>query len=90
MMSLLEQMYGSNFPVHAVCLPSTIATVDEVKASFPERTDGQLDEVAIESTQFFKSNNSKIGSYIAAEGLTFDLTQKKKDPFVSTANLFEF
>lgn len=55
----------------------------------PERTDGQLDEVAIESTQFFKSNNSKIGSYIAAEGLTFDLTQKK-DPFVSTVNLFEF
>lgn len=55
----------------------------------PERTDGQLDEMAIESAQFFKSNNSKIGSYIAAEGLTFDLTQKK-DPLVSAVNLFEF
>lgn len=55
----------------------------------PERTDAQLDEVAIESAKFFKLRNSKIGSYIAAEGLTFDLAQKK-DPLVSTVNLFEF
>ncbi|MCH8258161.1 MAG: hypothetical protein IIA75_09735, partial [Proteobacteria bacterium] len=54
----------------------------------PERTDGELDEIAIESAQYFKSKNSKIGSYIAAEGLTFELTAKK-DARVSTLSLLE-
>lgn len=54
----------------------------------PERTDGELDEIAIESAQYFKSKNSKIGSYIAAEGLTFELTEKK-DAGVSTLSLLE-
>ncbi len=54
----------------------------------PERTDAELDEIAIESANYFKSKNSKIGSYIAAEGLTFELTEKK-DPRVSTINLQE-
>jgi len=52
----------------------------------PERTDAELDEIAIESANYFKSNNSKIGSYIAAEGSTFELIEKK-DPRVSTLNL---
>lgn len=54
----------------------------------PDRTDAELDEIAIESARYFKSNNSKIGSYIAAEGLTFDLVAKR-DPLVSSINLFE-
>ena len=54
----------------------------------PERTDGELDEIAIESAQYFKSKNSKIGSYIAAEGLTFEL-KEKKDARVSTLSLLE-
>lgn len=54
----------------------------------PERTDSELDEVALESARFFKSRHCKIGSYIAAEGLSFDLVAKK-DPKVSTVNLFE-
>jgi phosphoribosyl 1,2-cyclic phosphodiesterase len=54
----------------------------------PERSDSELDEVAIESTNYFKSHNSKIGSYIAAEGLTFDLAARK-DPKVSTIDLYE-
>jgi phosphoribosyl 1,2-cyclic phosphodiesterase len=54
----------------------------------PERSDGELDEIAIESARYFKSKNSRIGSYIAAEGLTFDLVEKK-DPGVSTLNLQE-
>jgi len=45
-----------------------------------------LDEIAIESANYFKSNNTKIGSYIAAEGLTFELI-KKRDPRVSTLSL---
>ena len=53
----------------------------------PERSDDELDEVAIESARFFKSKSSKIGSYIAAEGLTFDLTAHK-DPRVSTLELY--
>ena len=54
----------------------------------PERTDAELDEISIESANYFKSNNSTIGSYIAAEGLTFELA-RKKDPRVSTLNLQE-
>lgn len=54
----------------------------------PERTDGELDEIAIESASYFKSNNSVIGSYIAAEGLTFEL-KAKQDPRVSTIHLHE-
>lgn len=52
----------------------------------PERTDRDLDEIAIESAKFFKEHNSKIGSYIAAEGLTFELSARK-DPKVSTVDL---
>ena len=55
----------------------------------PERTDSQLDEIALESANYFKSGNSKIGSYIAAEGLSFEL-KAKKDPRVSTINLLEY
>ena len=54
----------------------------------PDRTDQQLDEVALDSAKFFKSRNSKIGSYIAAEGLTFDL-KARSDPSVSTIDLYE-
>ena len=54
----------------------------------PERTDSQLDEIAIESERFFKSKNSVIGSYIAAEGLVLELAFRK-DPRVSTINLHE-
>ncbi len=52
----------------------------------PERSDAELDEIAIESAKYFKSKNSVIGSYIAAEGLTFELTARK-DPKVSTIDL---
>ncbi len=52
----------------------------------PDRTDAELDEIAIESARFFKSKNSRIGSHIAAEGLTFDL-MVRKDPRVSTVDL---
>ncbi|MBO6655820.1 MAG: hypothetical protein JJ934_02935 [Pseudomonadales bacterium] len=52
----------------------------------PERSDAELDEIAIESAKYFKSNNSMIGSYIAAEGLSFELTARK-DPKVSTIDL---
>ncbi|MBQ60545.1 MAG: MBL fold metallo-hydrolase [Gammaproteobacteria bacterium] len=55
----------------------------------PERTDSQLDEIALESANYFKSGNSKIGSYIAAEGLSFEL-KARKDPRVSTINLLEY
>ena len=55
----------------------------------PERTDRQLDEIALESAKYFKSSNSRIGSYIAAEGLTFELVARK-DPKVSTVDLTEF
>lgn len=54
----------------------------------PERTDGELDEIATESARYFRSQNSVIGSYIAAEGLTFEL-KAKKDPKVSTLHLHE-
>ena len=53
----------------------------------PERTDGELDEIAIESARYFKSKNSVIGSYIAAEGLSFEL-HARRDPKVSTIELF--
>jgi ribonuclease BN (tRNA processing enzyme) len=55
----------------------------------PERTDSALDEIALESANYFKSSGSKIGSYIAAEGLTFEL-KVKNDPKVSTLNLLEY
>jgi phosphoribosyl 1,2-cyclic phosphodiesterase len=54
----------------------------------PERTDSELDEIAIESAKFFKSKNSVIGSYIAAEGLVFDLASRK-DSRVTTIDLYE-
>ncbi len=54
----------------------------------PERTDNELDEIAIESAKYFKSKNSVIGSYIAAEGLTFGLSSRQ-DTAVSTIDLFD-
>ncbi len=54
----------------------------------PTRTDSELDEVAIDSAKFFKSKNSKIGSYIAAEGLVFELASRK-DARATTINLHE-
>jgi len=54
----------------------------------PERTDSELDEIAIESAKFFKSKNSVIGSHIAAEGLMFDLASRK-DSRVTTIGLHE-
>ena len=54
----------------------------------PERSDSELDEIAIESAKFFKSRNSVIGSYIASEGLAFELTSRK-DARVSTIDLHE-
>ena len=53
----------------------------------PDRSDAELDEIAIESAKFFKSKNSVIGSYIAAEGMTFDI-EARKDPKVGTVDLF--
>lgn len=53
----------------------------------PERSDSELDEIALESAKYFKSHNSVIGSYIAAEGLTFDL-KARQDPKVSTLSLY--
>lgn len=53
----------------------------------PDRSDGELDEIAIESAKFFQSKNSVIGSYIAAEGMTFDI-EARKDPKVGTVDLF--
>lgn len=49
----------------------------------PERTDSELDEIAIENANFFKSRNANIGSYIAAEGLCLEL-KAKSSPRVST------
>ena len=54
----------------------------------PERSDADLDEIAIESAKYFKSRNSVIGSYIAAEGLTFEL-KARTDPKVNTIDLYE-
>ncbi len=54
----------------------------------PERTDSELDEVAIENAGFFGSANSRIGALIAAEGLTLELAARQ-DPRVSTVDLFE-
>ena len=54
----------------------------------PERSDNELDEIARDSARFFKSQNSSIGSYIAAEGLTFEL-RNRQDPKVSTVQLSE-
>ena len=52
----------------------------------PERSDRELDEIAVESARFFKSQSSSIGSYIAAEGLTIEL-RNRHDPKVSTVEL---
>ncbi len=52
----------------------------------PDRTDSELDEIAIENARFFKAQNSRIGAYIAAEGLTFEL-RANSDPKVSTVSL---
>ena len=54
----------------------------------PERSDSELDEIALESAKFFKSRNSKIGSFIAAEGCVFDLALRR-DPKVSNIDLYE-
>lgn len=54
----------------------------------PERSDGELDEVAIENARFFKSAGARIGAWIAAEGLTFELA-RRKDPRVSTVDLYK-
>ena len=53
-----------------------------------ERTDNELDEIAGDSARLFKSRSSRIGSYIAAEGLTFEL-RSRLDPKVSTLALQE-
>lgn len=116
--AILEQMDGSNFPVHSEDLPSTITTVQQVDDYLNQQsfktirkqlnhpgggnayrieedgvsvdyiTDNELDEIAIESAKYFKSKSSAIGSYIAAEGLTFDLSSRQ-DTTVSTINLFD-
>lgn len=52
----------------------------------PERSDGELDEVAIENARFFKARNAQIGSWIAAEGLTLAL-KARQDPVVNTLSL---
>lgn len=49
----------------------------------PERTDAELDEVAIENARYFKSKGARIGSWIAAEGLCLDLSARV-DPKVNT------
>ncbi|MBD3647565.1 MAG: MBL fold metallo-hydrolase [Pseudomonadales bacterium] len=49
----------------------------------PERTDAELDEVALENANYFKSRNARIGSWIAAEGLCIEL-QAARDPKVNT------
>ena len=54
----------------------------------PERSDSELDEIALETAKFFKSRNSKIGSFIAAEGFVFDLALRR-DPKVSNIDLYE-
>lgn len=52
----------------------------------PDRTDAQLDEVAIESARYFRSKGARIGSWIAAEGLALDLN-KASSPLVNTVNV---
>lgn len=54
----------------------------------PERTDSELDEIAIENANYFKSRNANIGSYIAAEGLCLELNAKSS-PLVSTLSVNE-
>lgn len=49
----------------------------------PERTDAELDEIALVNANFFKSHNARIGSWIAAEGLCIEL-QAARDPLVNT------
>ena len=52
----------------------------------PERTDAELDEIAIESGRYFRSRGARIGSWIAAEGLTFELAEAR-DPLVNTVSV---
>lgn len=52
----------------------------------PERTDAELDEIALASAAFFRSKGARIGSWIAAEGLCFEL-KAATDPLVSTVNV---
>lgn len=52
----------------------------------PERTDGQLDEIALESERFFRTRGARIGSWAAAEGLVFDL-RAAHDAAVSTVKV---
>ena len=52
----------------------------------PERTDAELDEIAIESAKYFRSKNAHIGSWIAAEGLVFEL-KEARDPVVNTVSV---
>lgn len=54
----------------------------------PDRSDRELDEIAVDSAKFFRSHSSVIGSYIAAEGLTFALAARR-DPGVSTLDFYE-
>ncbi|MEX2489631.1 MAG: MBL fold metallo-hydrolase [Pseudomonadales bacterium] len=54
----------------------------------PERTDSELDEIAIENANYFKSRNANIGSYIAAEGLCMELSAKSSAQ-VSTLSVNE-
>lgn len=49
----------------------------------PERTDGELDEIAIENARFFKTRGAKIGAYIAAEGMVIEL-EARREPTVNT------
>lgn len=52
----------------------------------PERKDTELDEIAVENANYFRSKNANIGSYIAAEGLCMEL-RAKQNPQVSTVNV---
>ncbi len=54
----------------------------------PERTDAQLDEIGIESARYFRSSNASTGSWVAAEGLTFEL-KRALDPRVRTLSTIE-
>jgi len=54
----------------------------------PERTDSELDEIAIENANYFKSKGANIGSYIAAEGLCIDL-QARHSLHVSNLSINE-
>ncbi|MCB1693806.1 MAG: MBL fold metallo-hydrolase [Pseudomonadales bacterium] len=52
----------------------------------PERTDGQLDEIALASASYFRGQGARIGSWVAAEGLVFNL-RRASDPLVKTIEI---